>query len=41
MDVHNASLVKSVYKGRTYVFCEPGHKTRFDADPEGFLKKAE
>jgi transcriptional regulator GlxA family with amidase domain len=41
MDVHNASLVKSLYKGSTYVFCEPGHKTRFDADPEGFLKKAE
>jgi len=27
----------SVYKGKTYYFCEPGHKRLFDATPEKFL----
>jgi YHS domain-containing protein len=30
----------SVYKGKTYVFCCPGCKGQFEADPEKFLKKS-
>jgi transcriptional regulator GlxA family with amidase domain/YHS domain-containing protein len=40
MDVDAASSTKSVYQGKTYLFCEPEHKKRFDAAPEGFSKKA-
>ncbi|HZD44408.1 MAG TPA: YHS domain-containing protein [Methanomicrobiales archaeon] len=29
---------KSEYKGKTYYFCAPGCKKRFDANPEEFLK---
>lgn len=28
----------SVYKGKTYVFCCPGCKPQFEADPEKYLK---
>ncbi len=34
-----STAAKSVYKGKTYYFCCPGCKPRFDADPESFLKK--
>ena len=29
---------KSEYNGKTYYFCMAGCKTRFDADPDMFLK---
>jgi YHS domain-containing protein len=29
---------KSVYKGKTYYFCAPGCKTRFEKNPEKFIK---
>ncbi len=29
----------STYKGKTYVFCCPGCKPKFDADPEKYIKK--
>ncbi len=29
---------KTEYKGRTYYFCAPGCKTRFEDDPEKFLE---
>lgn len=28
----------SVYQGRTYYFCAPGCKRRFDSDPEKWSK---
>lgn len=31
---------KSVYQGRTYYFCCPSCKEKFDKDPEKYLKKA-
>jgi YHS domain-containing protein len=31
--------VYSVYKGKTYVFCCPGCKPKFDADPEKYIKE--
>jgi len=31
---------KSVYKGKTYYFCCPGCKPRFDKEPENYIKKA-
>jgi len=31
----------SVYKGKTYYFCEPGCKTKFDENPEIYLKPKE
>ncbi len=33
-----AARYKSEYKGRTYYFCAPGCKKRFDANPEAYLK---
>jgi YHS domain-containing protein len=30
---------KSVYKGKTYYFCCPGCKPKFDKDPEKYIKK--
>ncbi len=29
---------KSVYKGKTYYFCAPGCKKKFDSDPEKYSK---
>ena len=29
---------KSDYKGKTYYFCAPGCKRKFDAEPEKYLK---
>jgi len=31
---------KSEYQGRTYYFCAPGCKTKFDAKPEQYAGKA-
>lgn len=30
--------ITSVYKGKTYNFCEPDHKQEFDASPDSFVK---
>lgn len=30
---------RSVYKGKTYVFCCPGCKPKFDENPEKYIKK--
>jgi transcriptional regulator GlxA family with amidase domain/YHS domain-containing protein len=37
MIVDAKTAVSSVYKSRTYYFCMPPHKERFDADPERWL----
>jgi YHS domain-containing protein len=34
-----ADTARSEYKGKHYVFCCPGCKPKFDADPEKYLKK--
>ncbi len=31
---------KSEYKGKTYYFCAPGCKKKFEADPEKYTKEA-
>ena len=33
----NSRDIQSTYKLRTYHFCAPGCKTKFDADPERYL----
>jgi YHS domain-containing protein len=33
-----ADTVSSVYQGKTYVFCCPACKPKFDADPAKYLK---
>jgi transcriptional regulator GlxA family with amidase domain len=38
MDVDRASAPRSVYKGKTYLFCSPEHKAQFDKDPERWLE---
>ncbi len=35
-----ADSPKSEYKGKTYTFCCPGCKTKFDANPDQFADKA-
>jgi YHS domain-containing protein len=37
MDVDRAAPINSVYRGRTYYFCMPAHKTLFDSKPERFV----
>jgi transcriptional regulator GlxA family with amidase domain len=37
MDVDPATSPKSVFKGKTYYFCGPDHKTQFDQAPEKWL----
>ncbi|RME28327.1 MAG: YHS domain-containing protein [Deltaproteobacteria bacterium] len=37
--VVKADTARSTYKGKHYVFCCPGCKPKFDADPEKYLKK--
>jgi YHS domain-containing protein len=32
-------VAKSVYQGKTYYFCMPGHKALFDKTPEKYLSK--
>jgi putative intracellular protease/amidase/YHS domain-containing protein len=41
MDVDPATAPKSVYRGKTYLFCSEDHKKRFDAAPATFLDTAE
>jgi transcriptional regulator GlxA family with amidase domain len=38
MAVDTATAPTSVYKGKTYYFCNPGHKSTFDATPGEFIK---
>jgi len=38
MDVEPATAPKSVYRGETYYFCMPEHKTLFEATPDRFLE---
>jgi Cu+-exporting ATPase len=39
MDVDESKAAgSSVYKGKTYYFCAPGCKTRFDKEPEKYAK---
>ena len=37
MEVDKARSPRSVYKGKTYLFCSPDHKAQFDKDPERWL----
>ena len=37
MEVDPKTATQSVYKGATYYFCTPEHKTIFDASPEKYL----
>jgi putative intracellular protease/amidase/YHS domain-containing protein len=39
-DPKDAGTPRSVYKGRTYYFCSPSHKTLFDKSPDAFLAYA-
>lgn len=39
VDEKTAKL-KSEYKGKTYYFCAPGCKKKFDSDPEKYAKGA-
>jgi YHS domain-containing protein len=34
----NKAAGTTEYKGKTYYFCAPGCKRKFDADPEQYLK---
>jgi YHS domain-containing protein len=39
MEVDEATArFKSEYKGKTYYFCAPGCKAKFDADPEQYIE---
>jgi YHS domain-containing protein/putative intracellular protease/amidase len=38
MDIDSKTADRSVYKGKTYYFCMPGHKQQFDTAPEKFVK---
>lgn len=38
MDVDPKTSPSSVYKGKTYYFCMPSHKEKFDESPEKFVK---
>jgi YHS domain-containing protein len=39
MDVDESKAAgSSVYNGKTYYFCAPGCKTRFDKEPEKYAK---
>ena len=40
MDV-DPSIAPSNYKGKSYYFCSPDHKTQFDATPESFVAHVE
>ena len=33
----NATDLKVEYKGKTYYFCAPGCRTRFEEDPEKYI----
>jgi len=32
------ATIKSEYRGKTYYFCAPGCKKRFDANPEQYIE---
>ena len=34
----NKAAGKSEYNGKTYYFCAPGCKKKFDADPSAYIK---
>jgi YHS domain-containing protein len=34
----NTAAGKSVYNGKTYYFCAQGCKTKFDANPQQYVK---
>ena len=34
----NKAAVKSEYNGKTYYFCSPGCKTKFDQTPQQYAK---
>lgn len=36
----NTAAAKSDYQGKTYYFCAPGCKAKFDKEPEKYLKAA-
>lgn len=39
MDVQpDQAAATSEYQGKTYYFCSPGCKTKFDRDPASYLK---
>jgi YHS domain-containing protein len=39
MDVdEKKTKIKSEYKGKTYYFCAPGCKAKFDRSPEKYVK---
>ncbi len=40
MQVDPKTAVSSTYKNKTYYFCMPPHKARFDADPDKWLSAA-
>lgn len=40
MEVDPAAALKSVYRGKTYLFCSQDHKKQFDAAPDQFLEAA-
>jgi YHS domain-containing protein/putative intracellular protease/amidase len=40
MDVDPKTAPSSVYKGKTYYFCMPSHKEKFDANPQQFMKNS-
>ena len=35
----NKAAGKSQYGGKTYYFCSPGCKTKFDANPSSYVKQ--
>ena len=37
MEVDRSTSPKSIYKGKTYYFCSPDHKSTFDAAPEKWI----
>jgi transcriptional regulator GlxA family with amidase domain len=37
MDVDRTAQISSAYRGHTYYFCMPAHKTLFDSKPERFV----
>lgn len=41
MEVDRKTALKSVYKGKTYLFCMREHKAAFDRNPEKYLNFAE
>lgn len=38
MEVSDSSKLKSSYKGKTYAFCSPSCKQKFDKKPDTYIK---